>query len=157
MTIFILHRQYFSFSISLSSQFQTHELHCSKEIWDGKLRGSSCESVSWLWTRLRLLPRNFINLNYCRQPHYRVKSEIPWIQSYHLSKLFKYAWSQNGHQKMTKPHARCVICRLLVHWGGGRSVEFFRNFRHIYFRGFQRHNSDQVIKNHLRDRLAPLF
>ena len=45
---------------------------------------------------------------------------------------------------------RCVICHLLVLWGG-RSVEFFRNFRHTYLSGFYKYNSDQVVKSHLRD------
>ena len=45
---------------------------------------------------------------------------------------------------------RCVICRLLVLWGG-RSVEFFRNFRHTYLIGFYRYNSNQVVKKHLCD------
>ena len=47
--------------------------------------------------------------------------------------------------------SRCVICRLFVYWGGGKSVDFFRNFRHTYFNGFSRYNSDQVIKKHLLD------
>ena len=35
--------------------------------------------------------------------------------------------------------------------GGGKSVDFFRNFRHTYFSGFSRYNSDQVVKKHLLD------
>ena len=34
---------------------------------------------------------------------------------------------------------------------GGKSVDFFRNFRHTYFNGFSRYNSDQVVKKHLLD------
>ena len=46
--------------------------------------------------------------------------------------------------------SRCVIWRLFEHWGG-KSVDFFRNFRHTYFSGFSRYNSDQVVKKHLLD------
>ena len=52
--------------------------------------------------------------------------------------------------KFTKS-GRAVLFAVRSATGGGKSVDFFRNFRHTYFSGFSRYNSDQVVKKHLLD------
>ena len=42
---------------------------------------------------------------------------------------------------------RAVLSAVYWCFGGGRSVEFFRNFRHTYLSGFYRYNSDQESKS----------
>ena len=54
---------------------------------------------------------------------------------------------------MTKIVAPLALCYLPFTGAlGGRSVDFFRNFRHTYLSGFLLYSNDQEIQNYLRDR-----
>ena len=59
--------------------------------------------------------------------------------------------STAGFEVFANKKRRAVLSAVHSATGGGKSVDFFRNFRHTYFSGFSRYNSDQVIKKHLLD------